>query len=93
MIRSEHRHTGLGRLVKYREAAGPDKASTLREVERADPQGILSDWILAQRLRLIATNRPKALQMLEDHQAQIGTGPHYLQRIAEEVRTAVDVAD
>ena len=86
VIRSDHAHPGLGALVAYRSAPGPEKAPSLRRLEQLDAQGALVGWVLAQRLRLIASNRDRVAKMLVDHAAQIASGPTYLRRIAEEVR-------
>lgn len=83
---SEHGHEGLGRLVAYLTADGPGKATALRVLERGDTTGALADWVLAQRLRLLASNRDRTAVMLTTHAAQIAEGPSYLQRIAEQVR-------
>ena len=83
---SEHSHEGLGRLVAYLSAAGPGKAQALKALERADAAGALTDWVLAQRLRLLASNRERTALMLTTHAGQIAAGPSYLQRIAEQVR-------
>lgn len=87
VVQSDHRHPGLARLITYRNAAGPDKAGALVALEQHDPAAALSDWILAQRLRHLITNRPKVLQMLHDNAPQIAAGPPFLQKIAEQVRT------
>ena len=86
VIRSDHLHLGLAKLVTYREASGKDKWLTLRDLEASDATGALADWTLAQRLRMIALNRARVTQMLAENVAQIAAGPDYLQRIAAEVR-------
>lgn len=83
---SDHRHLGLAKLVGYLAAQGPEKAPALRALEREAGAEALVDWVLAQRLRLIASNRDRTALMLETHAAQIAAGPEYLQRIAAQVR-------
>lgn len=83
---SAHGHEGLGRLAAYLSADGPGKATALRMLEQGDSTGALTDWVLAQRLRLLASNRDRTAVMLTTHAAQIAAGPNYLQRIAEQVR-------
>lgn len=88
---SEHGHPGLAKLVTYLAADGPDKAQALRALEREAGAAALTDWVLAQRLRLIASNRERVGQMLEAHGAQIAAGPNYLRQIAEQVRSGPPV--
>jgi hypothetical protein len=83
---SEHQHKGLAKLVAYLAADGQGKAPALRALEREEGAESLVDWVLAQRLRLIASNRERVGQMLESHAAQIAAGPTYLKQIAEQVR-------
>jgi Sulfotransferase family len=83
VVRSDHAHEGLARMVDLFNVQGPKRARELTALEAADGDGTLSDWILAQRLRAPFHHQTTRQQLLRDHAAQIAAGPAYLRRIAE----------
>jgi hypothetical protein len=83
VVRSEHGHEGLARMVDLFNVPGPKRARELTALEAADVDGTLSDWILAQRLRAPFHHQTTRQQLLQDHAAQIAAGPAYLRRIVE----------
>jgi hypothetical protein len=83
VIRSDHEHEGLSRMVDLFNVQGPKRGRELTALEAADVDGTLSDWILAQRLRAPFHHQTTRQLLLRDHAAQIAAGPAYLRRIAE----------
>lgn len=87
---SEHAHDGLAMLVRYWAAPKAEKLGLLSDTAAADPDGVLSDWILSQRLIRLQKNPERLATVLNRQSTRIAQGPAYLRRIADEVKQKAD---
>ena len=77
---SDTPHIGLARLAVYLNAPLTEQFATLNALETADMDGVLSDWILAQRMRRPRIHQTPVRKLKQENADQIGAGTALLRK-------------
>jgi hypothetical protein len=77
---SDAPHIGLARLARYLNAPVSEQFATLNALQAADRDGVLSDWILTQRMRRPRVHQTTVPRLVQENAAQIGGGTALLRK-------------